>query len=446
VKVASTVKKPKGEDLNARKQAGTFPRDVEEGLVVKAAPEPAWSPASPVTIRASDVVVRDVEWLWPDFYALGQIGLIAGSPGDGKSTVLRALTAAVTTGAPLPLKDGTWSERTTPRNVIMLLAEDSIDKIVVPHLKKLGANLDLVTFMLGRGNPDDPTTLGLGAFDLKAIETTIDDNGAVLLIIDPWTAYTGGADTNKSSDVRKILVPLSKMAQQRNVAVVLLLHVNKRQGIDGYNRVSGSGDLYAQARHVVLAGRDPKDVGGRKGKGVLIVDKNNTGPRGHAIGYEIVPDAGDPRKLPFFEWTGASTTTTAELLATDEGTRRQGASKLERAHQILQELLEDGPCLTNTVRAAMEEAGISVSTEGRARGELGIKAYSEKDEAGKVKSHWLKLPDQSLNGSATPSVSGDEGLAGKNGTLWPAGSKPVPQPRKLEGLVEDPDEEGRDEH
>ena len=53
----------------------------------------------------ADLPPKDVEWLWQDRIALGELTLIAGAGGIGKGYMLADLTARVTRGALMP--DGT---------------------------------------------------------------------------------------------------------------------------------------------------------------------------------------------------------------------------------------------------------------------------------------------------------------------------------------------------
>jgi hypothetical protein len=81
--------------------------------------------------RASSFTPKSISWLWPNRFALGKLGLIAGLPDEGKGQVFANMAATVTKG-------GTWpcGEGEAPKgNVLMLSAEDDIADTVVPRLK-----------------------------------------------------------------------------------------------------------------------------------------------------------------------------------------------------------------------------------------------------------------------------------------------------------------------
>ena len=53
----------------------------------------------------SDLTPEPVQWLWPDWMALGKFHLLAGAPGQGKTTIAMGLAGTMTLGGRWP--DGT---------------------------------------------------------------------------------------------------------------------------------------------------------------------------------------------------------------------------------------------------------------------------------------------------------------------------------------------------
>src|SRR5690348_9663517 len=57
----------------------------------------------PMRLRSADQLVpRPRCWLWPHRLALGELALLEGDPGLGKSVLLLDLCARLTTGRPCP--------------------------------------------------------------------------------------------------------------------------------------------------------------------------------------------------------------------------------------------------------------------------------------------------------------------------------------------------------
>jgi hypothetical protein len=85
---------------------------------------------------AADLEMCGIEWLWPDRFALGKIGLIAGMPDMGKGQIAAFLTAAITAAVELPCNEGSVPQG----DVIWLNAEDDMRDTVLPRLVAAGAD------------------------------------------------------------------------------------------------------------------------------------------------------------------------------------------------------------------------------------------------------------------------------------------------------------------
>ena len=65
--------------------------------------------------KASEVKVREIEWLWYPYIPFGKITVVQGDAGDGKSTFVLNLAAMLSRGQPMPFTDGTGQP---PINII----------------------------------------------------------------------------------------------------------------------------------------------------------------------------------------------------------------------------------------------------------------------------------------------------------------------------------------
>lgn len=57
-------------------------------------------------IKASDVEIKEVEWLWYPYIPYGKVTVLQGDSGDGKSTFVLNLAAMLSRGEPMPFTDG----------------------------------------------------------------------------------------------------------------------------------------------------------------------------------------------------------------------------------------------------------------------------------------------------------------------------------------------------
>jgi AAA domain len=171
-------------------------------------------------------------------------------------------------------------------------AEDDEGDTIVPRLMAAGADLDKVVFLRSVTTESRKEGLQRRMFnfqvDLESLRKTILDMGDVkLVIIDPVSAYmgVGKVDTYRTSDVRAVLGPVKEMAEQLKIAIVCIMHFNKKTDVtNALLRISDSLAYGAAARHVYGAIDDREND--RK---LLVKAKNNLTSRaaGGTLAYRF---------------------------------------------------------------------------------------------------------------------------------------------------------------
>lgn len=53
-------------------------------------------------ISMDEIQTEEVKWLWYPYIPLGKLTIVQGDPGEGKTTFVLAVIAALTTREPLP--------------------------------------------------------------------------------------------------------------------------------------------------------------------------------------------------------------------------------------------------------------------------------------------------------------------------------------------------------
>lgn len=201
-----------------------------------------------ITLRKlSSYHKRRIEFLWHGYFPLHSVSVIAGDPGQAKTSLLLTIGSAVTTGtSPLAGADD------APQgSVVFATAEDSIDHTIYPRVEAAG------------GDPERFYILPQVDFnvvdDLESLGEQLDYIGDVrLLIIDPITAYMGrDRDGNSNVDVRVALRGLTDLAERFNLAVVGISHLNKDTRKSVFARLLGSVGWVAAPRAVYLANENP---------------------------------------------------------------------------------------------------------------------------------------------------------------------------------------------
>lgn len=223
-------------------------------------------------LNGASLTPEPIKWLWRFWLALGKLHILAGAPGQGKTTIALACAATVTTGGRWP--DGTSCE---VGNVLIWSGEDDPADTLLPRLLAAGADKARCYFVSGtRINGEvhsfDP------ARDMFALEEQAQRIGGIkLLIVDPVVSAVAG-DSHKNTEVRRALQPLVDLANRLDTAVVGISHFSKGgAGGDPASRVVGSIAFTAVAR-VVLVAAKLKGEEGELDRRVLARGKSNIGP------------------------------------------------------------------------------------------------------------------------------------------------------------------------
>ena len=246
---------------------------------VRAVPELP-EPDGIIITRASDLRIEPVAWLWNGWLARGKLHLLAGAPGQGKTTIALSLAATVTIGGRWP--DGT---RCAPGNVLMYSGEDDPADTLAPRLLAAGADLDRVHFISGTRTGGESVTFD-PARDLDLLRGTIEQIGGIdLLVVDPIVGAVTG-DSHKNTETRRGLQPLVDLAAACRCALIGITHFSKGgQGGDPSQRVIGSVAFTALAR-VVLVAAKVKGEDGEPGR-ILARAKSNIGPDDGGFEYHL---------------------------------------------------------------------------------------------------------------------------------------------------------------
>ena len=325
---------------------------------------------SVVLTCGTDLTPEPYRWLWQYWLAMGKLHILAGAPGQGKTTIALAMAASISIGGRWP--DGS---RCAAGNVLIWSGEDDPADTLVPRLMAAGADRARCFFIEGARRdgevvPFDPAR-DLGQL-LEAIEKI---GGISLLVIDPVVSAVTG-DSHKNTEVRRALQPLVDLAAKCDCAVLGITHFAKGgQGTDPAQRVVGSVAFTAVARVVMVAAKVKGDEEGQDTR-ILARSKSNIGPDDGGFQYHLEQSEPLPGiHASHIAWGKAVEGTARELLTDpDDGPQDEGAgSAKEAAEEFLLELLKDGATATKHIQEQAKEAGISWATVRRASDALGVK-------------------------------------------------------------------------
>ena len=238
-------------------------------------------PDGVVIERGSDLRIVAVNWLWRNWLARGKLHLLAGAPGQGKTTIALAFAATVTSG-------GRWPDGASCKagNVLIYSGEDDPSDTLAPRLLASGADMSRCYFVKGTRIDGEEQAFD-PARDMEKLRKCIASmpGGIDLLIVDPIVGAVTG-DSHKNTETRRGLQPLVDLAAECRCALIGITHFQKGgQGTDPSMRVIGSVAFTALARVVMVAAKVQSEDD--KPLRVLARAKSNIGPDDGGFEYHL---------------------------------------------------------------------------------------------------------------------------------------------------------------
>jgi len=323
-------------------------------------------------MRATDVPIETLQWIWEPYIPLGKLVMLDGDPGVGKSSLCAWLAGAISTGRGMP---DTPDQTREPANVLMLSAEDGIGDTIIPRLKKMEADLERVFVS------DDGITLN--ARGLTKLEKTIAFLHPKLVFIDPIVFYMGAdMDMNRANEVRGMTGRLSMMAGHYGCTIIPVRHLRKQASTTAIYRGQGTIDFVGAARSVLLLERRAG------GKTVMDHIKTNAGRKGETLSYTISDDG-------VFYWGPIVREGDSKIVRESKATVRELAVK------VIRETLKDGPRPYNDVLKAALKAGLGERTIERAKIGLATSTKNGKEWT------WELTPEAQAQGEKDANVVAD---------------------------------------
>ena len=286
-------------------------------------------------------VFGSVSWAWPEWIPNGYVSLLVGETGVGKSYLAAALIAAFTGARKLP--DGARAHSTGP---VVLVETEDMRGPFAERLLLLGVGLQGVRILA----PDltvhyTPTLDG----DAQRLAHVAYETDAVAIVVD---SLAGGHTLDEnSSEMKRVLTALGKLAATTGVPVVAVHHLRKKGQWDSgkatLDRVRGSNTITQFARSVL---------------GLWVPDEESGTVRVDCL------KASFARKPPAFGFN----ITGAGVEYCEAPSERASASPRDAAADFLRQALSDGPRPSADLRAEAEKAGIAKNTLYRAAEPVGV--------------------------------------------------------------------------
>lgn len=250
------------------------------------------SQPSKKTFSMETITAEPPRYLWEPYLRRGNLNIIRGDGGAGKTMLAVAIAAAVTQGTQPAGMPG-FLDINGSGNVFILSNEDDFGE--------LRHRLDLCGADASRIFSCQPAAVpALG--DTNRITALIQESNAVLLVLDPLQAFLPhGTDINSASDMRPLLEGLRSACRNTDCTALVLEHLNKASKMSAIQRGLGSMDIINASRSALYVCPHPHNPALR----VALHVKANA-KRGRSIAFSI-DDSG------VFSWAGDCSVTEEDV-------------------------------------------------------------------------------------------------------------------------------------
>lgn len=198
-----------------------------------------------------------VPWIWGEgrhgWLARGDLAIVAGDPGVGKSLLCLAYAIAAR-------REHTFlGDPIEPLGAVGVFDLENPSSEVHSRLYGLGLRWDTVD---GIAYFHMPELALAGANAASVLEATIVEHSLELVVLDSFRRLAPGIDENDSGAVSAILTPLRALSARRNVTIVVIHHARKRSeaSTDAVQMVRGSGDFSGSVDQLLFLRRKPGET------------------------------------------------------------------------------------------------------------------------------------------------------------------------------------------
>ena len=348
--------------------------------------------------KLSDIPAKPLGWVWNGVIPEGQVTLVTGEPGVGKSLFAMDAIARLTRGE----RGLSIADQGEPGQVILFSGEDGITSVVRNRLEAAKAALPLVNVVVNDTNATSAKPeLRRSRLDhdgqMESLElylTLLRESGEPcrLIVIDSVKSLLDATNSRDEAKIRATMAKLTDLADRTGVAILLIATPSKVEKGKRGNWTPTSPVVAEVARSVWTIVRDPDEPGRR----LLLPVKTNLCETPPGVGFAIQ----NQRICWENEWVRQ---TAEQYVADTTETERlhhvAAKSELSRVTDWVKKRLNDAPVYTSVLKADAAGHDISEKTLMRALILSGCRKGKEKKSDGR----WFwRLPDP-LTG---PVVSG----------------------------------------
>lgn len=308
----------------------------------------------------AEVEEENLDWIWYPYLARGELTILEGDPGLGKSYLAQMVAMAICDGGKLPC--------VKPRSIVTgkiayFDIENSAGSVTKKRLRENG--LKMMHNFFQEPEPftiDDDDTLDRVYEAIERLRPT-------LVVFDTLNTYMGGADIHNSSETQQTFKRFGDIARRFNCAVLVLRHLTKTtKGVTALYRGQGSIAFAGFARVVMTVGVNPEDQDVK----VMAVTKINVArpPKALTFTIEGLPDTLKEQDRSQFLWGEFVDLTADEIISVAPA--RDKDDELDAAVAWLSDVLADGPVDLRALVRMAEPRSFSEKMLQKAGDQLGV--------------------------------------------------------------------------
>jgi hypothetical protein len=298
----------------------------------------------------AEVEEENIDWIWRGRLARGELTIVEGDPGLGKSYLVQMIARHLCDGLPLPDMTADDKKALKPGKVLYFDMENSSGSVTKPRLVDNGIKNEFNFYQ-------DEGFFSIDDEEAKvAVEEAVKKHGPLMVVFDTLNTYIGKADTHKSSEAQQAMMWFRYLGREYGCAVVVLRHLTKSSGKEkALYRGQGSIAFAGAARIILTVGLNPDDTDER----VLAVSKMNLTLPPKSLTFRILglPDTRSRKDRSRLEWGDVCDLTADDILNVQKTGGEDGLMK--KATEFLDDVLGDGPMEAMKVQNMGDKRGLS---------------------------------------------------------------------------------------
>jgi putative DNA primase/helicase len=332
-------------------------------------------------VTMDQIEAKPMAWLWPQRLVSSGLNVVTGLMGQTKGLFMVDVAAKITRGSRWEDSSG----HAPAGSVLWIGSEDDPATVLRPRLDAAGADVSKVAYLQGvrtSADDDDFRPLSIGQ-DLGKIAAALDRlPDCRMIVLDPVTEFME-ADDNASKEIRAELMPFVKLAAARGIALVVVCHQNKKQGLSTLQKIAGGGAFGQIARTTLVFAEDPSDeeTDDLRRRRLMIVAKMSGGRKNVGQAYRLRIQ--DGCSTPSIHWIGGEINVDADEIGFKPSGGREHEERIGDAVDMLRGLLADGARAGAEVEAELKSAGMGRRQIDKACSKLKVVKEQAADEGGK---------------------------------------------------------------